>query len=840
MPIPNQELTRVFGSQGVVASPAAQVQAAPPAQAQPTSTRLPANTVPPPGSPTPSTLPPTRTPAPPTATSSPTITPPPTEDVVRIAVGYVMDDGASLLGTLYRPTSGDRDLPGVILLPMYVETRQVWEPFARQLARRGFAVLTLDLRGQGESSGPPDWVRSIQDVRQVARTFADRQEVDGERLAVVGASNAANIALNAAADEPGIRTLILLSPGLNYRGIAANDALAKLEGRQIYVLASEADTIAGDWPFRMQEMARDRVFLRAYPGDAHGSFLLTAQPGVLNEMARWLNDELVEQKVVEAPAPRRSFTPVLLFCLCVLVAAGLLVLAAGLAASLVRQTRFQSRPLIAAELQPGTARLEVRGRAGRLSAGRDAAAPAPRLGPLAVRLLVQAVGPGGALETRHDQVRVQPFALVDESGSMVIIPAESGVRLDAGDAGLPGDSGLPGGVRLSREQASHWLSVFGLQELLTQPEVLHFTLWELADGASAGAVGRVSSLPHLRAWRAGAHSPPRQPIASSALRALSRPVLLRGRLAEVFDPLDADLVRPLALRRRVVEENDPQYGWVVLFEDAHASPFRLEDGYGSAWVELDTDRLELDTQPVERPIDEFRLLLGDAAVPESSTDRARRYLVYELRAGDEIWVGGELAGQKLLFNAEVLTLRPSGPPLQPIAALTPGSGRVRVAGKILEVDLPPGSRPGFSEASTAWLRLLVEQPSAAGWEPILDARLGHPFRLEDATGSLWVDPADAAPDAFGVGLSLSEQQADAYLARLRRSLPAGAGMDLRFTAWEHRVGAVAEVSGVVVERRSLSGVPQPVLSLSNPRPGTADRLRSWIPLLRSRAQATRQ
>jgi pimeloyl-ACP methyl ester carboxylesterase len=59
-------------------------------------------------------------------------------------------DGVELRGTFY-PASKAK-APAVLMLHRYGGNRQGWEPLAEELQKKGFAVLTFDFRGHGEST----------------------------------------------------------------------------------------------------------------------------------------------------------------------------------------------------------------------------------------------------------------------------------------------------------------------------------------------------------------------------------------------------------------------------------------------------------------------------------------------------------------------------------------------------------------------------------------------------------------------------------------------------------------------------------------------------------------
>jgi pimeloyl-ACP methyl ester carboxylesterase len=71
---------------------------------------------------------------------------PPSNRVVDLAA----PDGAGLKATYFAAAAPG---PGVLLLHQCNRQRKVWDALAQQLAVAGLNVLTLDLRGFGESSG---------------------------------------------------------------------------------------------------------------------------------------------------------------------------------------------------------------------------------------------------------------------------------------------------------------------------------------------------------------------------------------------------------------------------------------------------------------------------------------------------------------------------------------------------------------------------------------------------------------------------------------------------------------------------------------------------------------
>ena len=152
-------------------------------------------------------------------------------------------DGALLSGSYYEASV--KPSSAVILVHMYTRNRRDWEPVATRLSAEGIAALTFDLRGHGESTpaaaesaaGPAAMVKDVAAALQFLGTRAD---VANDRIGLAGASLGANLAVLAAAGDPSIRSLVLLSPTLDYRGVRIEQAARKLT-RPMLLVASRED-----------------------------------------------------------------------------------------------------------------------------------------------------------------------------------------------------------------------------------------------------------------------------------------------------------------------------------------------------------------------------------------------------------------------------------------------------------------------------------------------------------------------------------------------------------------------------------------------------------------------
>lgn len=218
------------------------------------------------------------------------ITPPVTENVAIAAT-----DGLAIQATYYGP-GGIAPFPGVILLHMLGDNRTVWDNdhtgFAQSLTQNGYAVLAVDMRGHGDTGGGTDWPLAADDLLQVWDSFTSRDTVDASRTAIVGASIGANMALRTTASQPQVATAVLLSPGLDYRGVTTEDAIPGMGQRPLFIVASDNDTYAANSSRTLADAAGETAVLHTYATAGHGTNMFAAAPDLADRILEWLNTHL--------------------------------------------------------------------------------------------------------------------------------------------------------------------------------------------------------------------------------------------------------------------------------------------------------------------------------------------------------------------------------------------------------------------------------------------------------------------------------------------------------------------------------------------------------------------
>lgn len=211
-------------------------------------------------------------------------------------VSFRTDDGVTIAGTLYLPA---RSGPGVILLHALSRTREDWHAVATRLADAGFVALAIDLRGHGASGPLPvgtdlqELTKMTADVKAARAFLASRREVAPNRIGFAGASIGANLAILSAANDPTVRSLALLSPGIDYRGLRPEAAFKKYADRPALLIVSQEDNYSTNSARQLARSGPGVRDLRILNGAGHGTAMITRQPDLAASLVDWFRRTLL-------------------------------------------------------------------------------------------------------------------------------------------------------------------------------------------------------------------------------------------------------------------------------------------------------------------------------------------------------------------------------------------------------------------------------------------------------------------------------------------------------------------------------------------------------------------
>ena len=208
-------------------------------------------------------------------------------------VSVTAADGLVMVGDFYRVPNATEPLPTVLLQHMLSGNRDQWLPLIPPLLEAGYHVLTVDLRGFGETRGTRSMEGSIDDTRFWFEWLHAQPDVQGDALALVGGSFGAVPALAGCAPEPGCLTSILISPG---DFPLLNEALyASMSDRSVLFMVGRTDNVLYD-TLRMFERTTGEAAMTVYNSSVHGTDMFrersTQRASATAQVIHWLNDHL--------------------------------------------------------------------------------------------------------------------------------------------------------------------------------------------------------------------------------------------------------------------------------------------------------------------------------------------------------------------------------------------------------------------------------------------------------------------------------------------------------------------------------------------------------------------
>jgi pimeloyl-ACP methyl ester carboxylesterase len=178
---------------------------------------------------------------------------------------------------------------GLVLVPGDGRLRGDWADAVASLARRGHQVVALDLRKAG--TDPVDEATRAAMVQEV-KAAADWLRAHGAtRVVLVGADSGASIALAAAAGDPNIQNVVMLSPRLSTPGIRLTDALTAYGARPLLLVTSTGDTTGVRAAGALGDRATGAHRVELVEGTATGAQLLRQTPALEGLLLSWVTTD---------------------------------------------------------------------------------------------------------------------------------------------------------------------------------------------------------------------------------------------------------------------------------------------------------------------------------------------------------------------------------------------------------------------------------------------------------------------------------------------------------------------------------------------------------------------
>jgi dienelactone hydrolase len=215
-------------------------------------------------------------------------------------------DGLKLAATFQSPGRGGR-APGVILVHDAGGQRESMEDLAKYLRRRGFAVLTLDLRGHGKSPGSEEpfgqlsrddqerlWTFALRDLEAAGAFLRGRRDVHTTNLSVVGVGRSSALALRYASQDENVRAVALIGAAEDQLGFSLPDEIRRCGGLPMLVLAPKDErAFATRLVDAVRATADGSIELSVLRSDSGGELEDKRLP---NELVKFLNDTVTPKR----------------------------------------------------------------------------------------------------------------------------------------------------------------------------------------------------------------------------------------------------------------------------------------------------------------------------------------------------------------------------------------------------------------------------------------------------------------------------------------------------------------------------------------------------------------
>ena len=215
-------------------------------------------------------------------------------DAAALAAGRTVAfralDGRLVNGLMFE--ASQRPSPAVVLVPMLGGTKEDWEAVAQRLGEANIAALAIDLPGSSLPEQPTALAGWHQDVRAALNYLGARGDIRPDAMGVAGASLGANLAVLAAVADSRVRSLALVSPSLDYRGVRIEAPMRQYGARPALLMASVKDPYAARSVRELTNAPPGPRESRWAESRAHGLALLAGEPDLVRALVEWFRRTL--------------------------------------------------------------------------------------------------------------------------------------------------------------------------------------------------------------------------------------------------------------------------------------------------------------------------------------------------------------------------------------------------------------------------------------------------------------------------------------------------------------------------------------------------------------------
>lgn len=218
-------------------------------------------------------------------------------------------DGFSIKAEFeYPKVKNQKEFSTVVLLHSLGYSSGWWETLPDELLESGYAVLKIDLRGHGKSvfnkklvkmswkdmtnnayaKYPDDVVKVIEQIKSEnsKKVFFDKWAIVGSDI---GASTAVLVA-DKVSYKP--KTIVMLSPGVNIKGLYIPVKLANLNNIDVFSISGTNDRSGKEAEEYLQKFAQAEFARYTSKANANGMLMLKNDPPLAKIITSWIKEYL--------------------------------------------------------------------------------------------------------------------------------------------------------------------------------------------------------------------------------------------------------------------------------------------------------------------------------------------------------------------------------------------------------------------------------------------------------------------------------------------------------------------------------------------------------------------
>ncbi len=218
------------------------------------------------------------------------------------------EDGFNINATLkYPKVKGQKEFKTVVLLHSLGYNSNWWETLPDELLEQGYAIVTIDLRGHGKSVYNNKLVRQSwknlthnayakypSDVKAViSHIKKENKRIFFDNWALVGSdigAGAGICAISSLDSKP--KTIVMLSPVVNAKGIYVPVKMAELSGVDIFAISGTGDLASINAQEYLSKFAQNTFTTYISPSRSNGQLLLKNDASLSKVITAWISQYL--------------------------------------------------------------------------------------------------------------------------------------------------------------------------------------------------------------------------------------------------------------------------------------------------------------------------------------------------------------------------------------------------------------------------------------------------------------------------------------------------------------------------------------------------------------------